>query len=94
MYCQAYADYRDAIDEIDEDGAIITTEVSDRLSQSHKNPYIDIRDSSIRTMTAIGKKLGLSPDAPIFDWNEYSPMAEDYEDDQEETGEAGEAQED
>jgi P27 family predicted phage terminase small subunit len=68
MYCQAYADFREACDHIGRAGAIVKGP-DDRVMP---NPYVSIRDAAMRQMTELGKLLGLSPMA--VSWEDFAPM--------------------
>jgi len=60
MYCQAYADFREACDVVNAKGPII----KDDRERIVANPYVQVRDLAARQMAELGKTLGLRPDAP------------------------------
>jgi|ERR1700674_2497017 len=58
IFCQAYADYCEASENINDIGLVIKSG-----SRSIANPCVAIRDKAAKTMVDLGFNLGLSPSA-------------------------------
>lgn len=71
QYCQAYADMRDAQEQL-EKGKL----VKDKQDRVWVNPYQAIYDNSVKQIAELGKMLGLRPDMPMAPISRYEDYAE------------------
>lgn len=60
-YCQAYDDWREAVEKVSSMGGV----VKDQNNRVVANPYVAIRDNAVRKLTEIGRALGIKPDEPL-----------------------------
>lgn len=78
-YCQAYGDFRKAIEKLESMGEFI--KVNEKILP---NPYVSIRENAVSQMTSLGKLLGLQPDSPLMpkrcfeDYNSTDGVTHDF----------------
>jgi P27 family predicted phage terminase small subunit len=58
MYCEAYAEWRDAMDQLEKYGKIVK---SPKSGYPVPNPYVAIRNTSESTMRSIASEFGMGP---------------------------------
>ncbi len=100
IYCEAYADYREACEGLATEAPKVIRDGEGRTSTS---PYLKLRNDAIGVLTEVGQTLGLLPEAdapPAFGWNQISAVllveqddgSEDPDDDAEEIQEDAQSQ--
>jgi P27 family predicted phage terminase small subunit len=68
IYCEAWADYREACTSLADDGRILRND----KGKSFINPALALRDQAARTMQDSGKVLGLLATGPR--WADYAAV--------------------
>jgi phage terminase small subunit len=76
LYCQAYADFREAV------------EKSEIARDNRDRTMMELRNSAMRQMIDLGIILGLSPDGDHLEWDDFAPTVPRRESDEAEGDES------